>query len=55
MYTKLNDVVFIFMGYKLPWVLQYLDKEKMGICYPVVLAAVLNCHKSIRIMIQYHS
>ena len=43
------------MGYKLPWVLQYLEQEKVGIGYPFVLAAVLNCHKCIWIMIQYCS
>ena len=32
-----------------------LRTNNMGIGYPVLLAAVLNCHKSIWIMIQYHS
>ena len=43
------------MGYKLPWVLQYLDQKKMGIDYPLVLAVVLHSRKSISIMVQYRS
>ena len=39
------------MGYKLPWALQYLDQKKMGTSYPFVLAAVLNCQNSTRIVI----
>ena len=39
------------MGYKLPWVLQYLDWKEMDTSYPFVLAAVLNCHNSIRNMV----
>ena len=55
MCTKLI-VWYLIMGYKPPWVLQYLEQwKKMGIGYPFVLAAVLNCHESIWIMIQYRS
>ena len=30
MCTKLVDVVFLIMGYKLPWALQYLEQKKNG-------------------------
>ena len=28
MHTKLVDVAFLIMGYKLPWALQYLEQKK---------------------------
>ena len=30
MCTKLDDVVFKFVDYKLPWALQYLEQKKNG-------------------------
>ena len=45
-----NDVVLEF-GLQTPLSITILRSKEMGTSYPFVLAAVLNCHNSIRNMV----